>query len=165
VDEKQSPWLFFSRNRASSDYENDATLFGSTNAVSYNFKTGFGLVGVGSFSLAGFRPKAGVQYFTQRQDLLFFGWLVMETARERGLELFALLRYQPLVGREWRFFLQAELFPAWQTATGYMNLTERLRIGLKYKPWAGGFMLDLNQSGTETFVTSTNTGFFLRYDF
>lgn len=92
-----TPFLFFSRNRASSDYGNSPTAFGSTNAVSYNFKNGLGLVAVGSFLNAGFTPKAGVQFVKIKGDFLFFGWLVADLKKEGNLDLFGMFRYQPAI--------------------------------------------------------------------
>lgn len=158
-----SPLLFFSRNRASVDNGNAA--FGSTNAVSWNFRSGIGLVAVGSFLGGGFTPKAGLQYYRQRGDLMCFGWLVADLQRNGNVDLFGMFRYSPAMRSGWRIFSQLELFPVYRTATGTFHLTQRLRVGPRYKAWATGLMVDLNRGLERDGVSFWNTGGFLRYDF
>ena len=45
------------------------------------------------------------------------------------------------------------------------SFTQRLRLGIKYHAWAGGFMADFNQSGKDNFTKTNNIGVFLRYEF
>jgi hypothetical protein len=167
VDKKdqKTPFLFFSRNRANTDYDNAPTAFGSTNAVSYNFRNGIGLVGVGSFLNGGFVPKAGVQYVKIKPNFLFFGWLVADLKTEGNIDLFGMFRYQPTLKGPWRLFSQVELFPVYQPANTYWSLTQRFRLGIKYHQWAAGAMADFNQSGNGDFVRTHNWGGFLRHDF
>jgi hypothetical protein len=160
-----APFLFFSRNRVSTDYDNSPTAFGSTNAVSYNFKNGLGLVVVGSFLNAGFTPKAGVQFVKIKGDFLFFGWLVADLKKEGNLDLFGMFRYQPVISGQWRVFSQLELFPVYNPKNDWWNITQRLRLGAKYRAWAAGFMADFSQAGTGDFVLTKNLGGFLRHDF
>jgi hypothetical protein len=164
ADSTRTPWLFFSRNRASVNYSNQS-LWGSTNAVSYNFKNGLGIVAVGAFSTNGFVPKAGVQYFKQKGDFLFFGWLVADLQSNGNVDLFGLFRYQPPLNARWRLLTQAELFPIYHPGSKLWNLTQRFRLGLKYHSWGGGLMLDLNQTGIESFTTTHNVGGFIRHEF
>lgn len=161
----RTPFLFFSRNRANVDYENSPTAFGSTNAVSYNFKNGLGIVAVGSFVNTGFVPKAGVQFFKQKGDFMFFGWFVADLEKAGSLDLFGLFRFQPKLKNDWRVFSQVELFPVLNPKNEFWNLTQRLRLGAKYHAWAAGFMADFNQSGKGEFVRTHNLGGFLRHDF
>jgi hypothetical protein len=163
--DEKTPFLFFSRNRASTDYENTPTAFGSTNAVSYNFKNGLGLVAVGSFVNAGLTPKAGVQYVKMQGDFLFFGWLVADLKKEGSVDLFGMFRWQPKLKEQWRLFSQLELFPVYNPASGFLSLTQRLRLGGKYRSWTAGLMADFNQSGVENFTRTNNVGGFLRHDF
>lgn len=160
-----APFLFFSRNRASTDYDNSPTAFGSTNAVSYNFKNGLGLVGVGSFLNAGFTPKAGVQFVKIKGNFLFFGWLVADLKKEGNLDLFGMFRYQPAISGQWRLFSQVELFHVYNPKNDWWNITQRLRLGAKYRAWTVGVMADFNQAGTGDFVLTNNLGGFLRHDF
>ncbi|MCC6724856.1 MAG: hypothetical protein IT258_10125 [Saprospiraceae bacterium] len=162
---EKTPFLFFSRNRASTDWDNAPTAFGSTNAVSYNFKNGVGLVAVGSFVNAGFTPKAGVQFVKIKGDFLFFGWLVADLKKEGNLDLFGMFRWQPKLNEQWRLFSQVELFPVYKPENEFWNITQRLRIGAKYHGWAAGFMADFNQSGKGDFAKTNNIGGFLRHDF
>lgn len=162
---ERSPFLYFSRNRASADYKNSPTAFGSTNAVSYNFRNGVGIVAVGSFVNAGLIPKAGVQYVKTQGDFLFFGWLVADLKKEGNLDLFGMFRWQPPINERWRWFSQLELFPVYKPASEEWNLTQRLRLGAKYQAWAAGGMADFNQSGPGISQTSANYGVFLRRDF
>lgn len=165
---ERSPWLFFSRTRASAGYHQSPTAFGTTNAVSYNFKNGLGLVAVSSLLNAGFTPKAGVQYYFSNARFLFFGWMVADLKARGNLDLFGLFRYQPQLKKSapnWKWFTQAELFPVYGLHSKNWNLTQRLRLGVKYKSWAMGWMGDFNQVGKSSFQTTNNLGGFLRYDF
>jgi len=163
--DEKSPFLFFSRNRASVDYNQSPLLFGSTNAVSYNLKNGLGMVGVASFLNAGFTPKAGVQYYKAKGSFMFFGWLVADLKRKGNIDLFGLFRFQPAINKQWKGLGQLELFPVYQPSSGFWSLTQRIRLGAKYHLWAGGLMLDYNQAGKQFFTTTQNTGVFIRYDF
>lgn len=160
-----SPLLFFSRTRANTDYQNSPTAFGTTEAVSWNFKGGWGIVAVGAFNNAGFTPKGGVQLVRQKGNFLFFGWLVADLKKEGNLDLFGLFRYQPVLRNSWHLFSQLELFPVYQPASGAWNLTERLRLGAKYRHWAAGGMADFNQTKTAAWIKSNNIGLFVRHDF
>lgn len=162
---KQLPLLFFSRARANTNWDNAPTAFGSTNAISFNFKNGLGIVAVGSFLNEGFTPKAGVQWVRAKGDFLFFGWLVSEFKKKGNVDLFGLLRYTPKLNDSWRLFSQAELFPVFNPDLETWSLTQRLRIGAKYQPWAAGIMADFNQTGRTGFVKTANVGGFFRYDF
>jgi hypothetical protein len=162
---ENSAFLFFSRNRASIDYKQSPTVFGSTNAVSYNFKSGIGMVAVGSFINSGFVPKAGVQYFKAKHDFVFFGWLVADLKKKGNVDLFGLFKYTPKISEQWRLFSQVELFPVYNPSSEIWNLTQRFRLGGKCQAWAGGLMLDLNQTGKANFTSTNNIGGFIRYDF
>ena len=163
--DQHSPFLFFSRNRASVDYQNSPTAFGSTNAVSYNFDKGLGLVAVGSLVNTGFVPKAGVQYVRIKGDFLFFGWLVADLKKEGNVDLFGMFRWQPALGGPWRLFSQVELFPVYQPKNELWNLTQRLRLGVRRQAWALGAMADFNQSGKGELTQTHNLGGFVRYEF
>jgi hypothetical protein len=160
--DERTPFLFFSRNRASVDYQDSPTAFGSTNAVSYNFKNGLGIVAVGSFMNAGFTPKMGLQYFKQKGDFMFFGWAVADLKKQGSVDVFGLFRYQPTLKTHLKGFGQLELFPVFNPSTDVWNLTQRLRLGLKYHTWAAGLMTDFNQAGKKTFTNTHNIGVFIR---
>lgn len=163
--DEKSPFLFFSRNRASVDYHNSPTIFGSTNAVSYNLKNGLGVVGVASFLNSGFIPKVGIQYYKQKGDFMFFGWLVSDAQKNGNLDLFGLFRYQPKITEKWKGFGQAELFPIYNPNSEYWNITQRFRLGVKYHQLAAGAMLDFNQRGTNNLTNTGNIGVFFRNEF
>ena len=160
-----TPLLFFSRTRASTDYDHSPTAFGTTNAISYNFKNGFGIVTVGSFLNSGFTPKAGLQFVKTKGNFLFFGWLVADLKKEGNLDLFGLFRWQPKLNEHWRLFSQLELFPVYNPGNRFWSLTQRVRLGAKYHNWSAGLMTDFNQSGKTDFVSTSNIGVFLRHDF
>lgn len=162
---EKTAFLYFSRNRASVSYKQAPAAMGSTNAVSYNFKNGLGLVAVASFLNAGFVPKAGVQYYRQSGNFLFFGWLVSDLRKEGSVDLFGLFRYQPTMAGNWKGLLQLELFPVYQPSSLQWNLTERVRLGAKYQAWSGGLMMDFQQTGINNFTGTSNMGPFIRYDF
>jgi hypothetical protein len=157
--------LFFSRNRASSDYDNTFGAFGSVNAFSYNFKNGVGIVSVGTFLNAGFTPKAGVQYYKQKGDFMFFGWAVADIKRNGNIDVFGLFRFQPALNEKWKLFSQVELFPVYNPSNNFWFLTERARLGLKIDKLTIGFMADFNQFGSQKFTSQTNMGGFARYEF
>lgn len=161
----RTPFLFFSRNRASTDYHNAPTAFGSTNAVSYNFKNGLGVVAVASLLNAGFTPKAGLQLYKNKGDFMFFGWLVADLKKEGQIDLFGLFRYQPAINDRWKGFGQLELFPVYNPGAEIWSITQRLRLGARYHTWAGGFMADFNQTGKNNFAQTYNLGGFLRHEF
>ncbi len=163
--DKQTPFLFFSRNRASTDYQNSPTAFGSTNAVSYNFKNGLGIVMVGAFLNAGFTSKAGVQYYKTKGEFMFFGWLVTDLKKQGNIDLFGLFRYQPPINKNWKGFGQLEVFPVYNPSSQLLNLTQRIRLGAKYHTWAGGLMTDFNQAGKNEWTRTNNVGLFVRNEF
>lgn len=168
IKDERTPFLFFSRNRASRDVIHNVsnpTAFGSTNAISYNFKNGIGIVGVASLLNAGFTPKAGVQYYKQKGDFMFFGWFVSDLKKNNNLDLFGLFRYQPKFNEQWRGFLQVELFPVYNPKNQIWNFTERFRLGVRYHTWASGLMLDFNQAGKDNFTSTNNLGIFIRNEF
>jgi hypothetical protein len=161
---KATPWLFFSRNRSSVDND-DRSAFGSTNAVSYHFKNGLGIVGVGFYGASGFVPKAGVQYVKAKGDFLFFGWAVADLESDGNIDVFGLFRWTPALKKEWKLFAQAELFPVHTPSSGLWNITRRVRLGPKHRTWSGGMMADFNQAGKDTFTRTRNIGAFIRHDF
>ena len=165
VKEEKSPFLYFSRNRASVDYKNSTTAFGSTNAISYNLKSGFGIVAVASFLNAGLTPKAGIQFFKAKGNFMFFGWLVSDLNQHPNIDLFGLFRYQPVLQDQLKLFSQIEVFPVYSINKESWNLTQRIRLGLKFKNWVFGSMADFNQFGQISFTKSYNLGGFLRYEF
>jgi hypothetical protein len=160
-----SPWLFFSRNRASTNYSNQPA-WGSTNAVSYNLRSGAGLVAVGAFSANGFTPKAGVQFVKAWKEWFFFGWSVMDLQSNANADLFGLLRYTPVLGPKWQLFLQVETLNVLPTNSkeGY-SLVQRYRAGRKQGDWQYGLMADAAQNGRTTWTVSENFGVFLRHEF
>jgi hypothetical protein len=163
--DEKTPILFFSRNRASVDFHGSPGSFGSTQAVSYNFENGLGVVVVASFLHNGFTPKAGIQFNTQSGPFLFFGWWVVDIKNKSHTDLFGLFRYQPPLWRHWKLFSQLELFPSYRIDNRYWNLTERFRLGLRNHGWAGGWMLDLNQQGINRLSVGQNLGLFIRHEF
>lgn len=164
-DERPSPLLFFSRNRAGIDYKGSPTLFSSTHAFSYNFKGLLGLVAVGSFLNAGLTPKAGLQYHRMSKDFLFFGWMVADLRRKGAVDVFGMFRYIPALADGWKAFTQIELFPVLQTGSKTKTYTQRLRIGVKRTSWSTGLMQDLNLYRSPNFPNISNIGLFFRQDF
>ena len=165
ADKKMTPFLFFSRNRASTQNGNAATAFGSTNAISYNFKNGIGLVAVAAYTNNGVNYKAGVQYAYQQTDFTFFGWLVADLKTKGNIDCFGLFRYTPNINKQWKGFFQYEMFPVLQSANGFWNITQRARVGAKWQQWSAGLMADFNHQGKNQWQASTNAGLFLRHDF
>lgn len=165
VSGETTPWLFFSRNRASTDHISGTTAWGATQAVSINFKNGFGLVAVAAFDAVGFSPKIGIQWLKRGKGWIIFSWLVADLNERQSLDLFGIFRYEPQLFRHWKGFLQAELFPVFPMNGNAPNLTERFRLGVKYAAWGVGWMSDWSQSGRTLQGNPTNNGLFLRYEF
>lgn len=164
-DEATTPWLYFSRNRASVDYDNQP-LFLSVNAVSYNFKSGIGLVGVSVFGATGFVEKLGAQFVKRKNDFFMFGWVVAEAKQKGNVDLFGMFRFTPKISETFHLFTQLELSNAFPTVTeNNFSLIQRMRLGLKYSKWQFGGMLDLTELGRESYTTTHNTGVFLRHEF
>lgn len=164
-DERPLPLLYFSRNRASVDYMESPTLFSSTNALSYNFKRGIGLVAVASFLNTGITPKAGLQYHRLSKDLLFFGWMVVDVRRKGAVDIFGMLRFTPPIAQAWKGFTQLELFPVIQTASKTRTYTQRLRLGVKKTSWSTGLIHDMTLNRASTSTHTWNLGLFFRQDF
>lgn len=159
----KTPFLFFSRNRASIDYKQPGTgLLGSANAVSMNFKGGIGIVSVASFTNNGLTPKAGIQYFRSVRHFMFFGWLVADLKKNGGLDLFGLFRYTPAINEKVSLMAQVELFPVYFRESKSTNMIQRVRLGLKNTVWSGGLMADFSQGGGSNPYRTRNYGLFLR---
>ena len=162
---ENTPFLFFSRNRASVDYENPFGAFGSVSALSYNLKNGLGFVGVGTILNSGFIGKIGLQLYKQKGDFMFFGWAVADLKNAGNIDVFGLFRYTPKINEKLKLFTQMELFPVFSPSQKNWNLTQRFRLGLKYNKYAFGLMADFNQVGKSSFQTTQNVGAFIRHDF
>ena len=159
---KDNPWLFFHRSRASVDYHNK-TAFGTTNALSYNFRSGVGLVAATQFLQAGFVAKAGMQYFKVRKKASDKNWLVANnnTNHRFSGDWFVLARWSPRLNDKWKGFLQAELLS--QAEEGWsLSLTQRMRIGVGNDQWQFGFAGDFTETGKPVLSATTNLGAFLR---
>ncbi|MFY8003666.1 MAG: hypothetical protein ACOVNR_02445 [Chitinophagaceae bacterium] len=165
AEKKPTSFLFFSRNRASTQNGMAGTAFGSTNAISYNFKNGVGIVAVAAYTNNALTYKAGMQYAYQQADFTFFGWLVTDLNANGNIDCFGLLRYTPKINKRFKGLFQYEMFPVLQPANGFWNITLRVRAGAKWQQWAVGFMADFNHQGKNQWQVTTNAGLFLRYDF
>lgn len=169
---KNSRFLFFNRNRASIDYKMTKTTnlpqFGFTEAISYNHERlkGFAPVVVAGILNRGVSPKAGIQFARVKKDLTIFSWLVSETLEDPNIDLFFLGRYTPQLSGKLNLFSQVELFQSFPTVkrNGF-SVIQRFRLGLKIKAVQFGAGMDLSQSGRNDWVTTVNTGVFLRYEF
>lgn len=162
---QNSPFLFFSRTRASSDYKNRSGLLGSVNAVSYNLHNGLGFVVVGSLLNAGFTSKLGIQFYKQKGDFMFFGWAVADLKRSGNVDVFGLFRHQYRLNDRWKWFTQLELFPVYHPVNEFWLLTQRLRVGPKVNKFSFGLMADFSQSGQRKWKTDSNLGAYIRHDF
>lgn len=162
---QNSPFLFFSRNRASTDYKNRSGLFGSVNAVSYNFDNGLGFVVVGSLLNTGFTTKLGIQFYKQKGDFMFFGWAVADVKRNGNVDIFGMFRHQYRLSDRWKWFIQLELFPVYHPVNDFWFLTQRIRVGPKVHKSSFGLMADFSQSGQRKWNTDHNLGAYIRHTF
>jgi hypothetical protein len=162
---KNNPWLFFHRSRASTDYHNK-TNFGVTNALSYNFKSGAGIVVATQFLQTGFVAKAGVQYFKLFKNASVFTWLVAgnNTLNNFSGDWFVLARWQPKLNEQWKWFLQAENFTSFDTKKN-KSLTQRIRVGISRHHWQLGVAADYTESGINKLLVTNNIGSFVRKEF
>jgi hypothetical protein len=157
------PFLFFNRNRASVNYHN-ATAFGSTNAVSYNWTNGLGAVVVAQIFSNGFFPKGGLQYYTRQADIVIFTWLVTELLSEPAIDWFVLARFEPVLTDDLKLFTQLELLNTVDTGGG-TAFVQRGRLGVKSGPWQAGVGVDFSQQLASSTTSTQNYGLFLRHEF
>lgn len=169
---RQSPILFFNRNRASIDYAMTKTthlpMFGFTEALSYNHAKwkGFAPVLVLSLLNKGMYPKAGVQLAKVKKDYTIFTWLVSEMMNQPNVDFFFLGRYTPKLSHTIHLFSQIEFIQAIPTSRqNDLAFTQRFRLGLKIKEVQLGAGLDLSELGRQNFTQTNNIGGFLRYEF
>ena len=161
----QSPWLFFHRSRASVDYKN-RVAFGMTNALSYNFRNGVGLVLATQFLQTGFVYKAGAQYFHSFPNGSLFTWLV---AGENSLgnfsgDWFLLARWMPRLDQQHKWFFQAENLYQLDSEKN-LSIVHRLRAGWGNSCWQYGLAADLTAQGKSKPGLSVNPGLFMRKEF
>lgn len=163
--QKNDPWLFFHRSRGSSDYHN-GTSFAVTNALSYNFKSGLGIVAATQFLQAGFTAKVGVQYFKATQNRSLFSWVVAgnNAANNFSGDWFVLVRWMPRLNEKWKWFLQGETLSSLD-AQSIWSLTQRMRAGLGRNRWQFGAAADFNESGKTNLSVISNIGAFIRKEF
>jgi hypothetical protein len=164
AEDQSSKFLFFNRSRASVDYSNQ-TAFGLTNAVSYNFKSGLGLVAVAQFFGNGLFPKAGIQYYTRKKNWTLFTWIVSETWSKPSFDWFVLSRFEPALSENLKLFTQLETLSITDNQ-GQYQFTQRVRIGIGFKhAWQVGFGGDFQQIKSESRLQTHNLGLFLRKEF
>lgn len=164
--------LFFNRNRASIDYRmterSYLPQFGFTEAVSYNHPKlkGFAPVIVAQVLSWAVYPKAGIQFVYTKKEVTIFTWIVCEMLNSPDLDYFLLFRYTPRLTDRLHLFTQVESVNAFPTSLpGTLNLTQRIRLGLKIKDWQLGAGADINEAGNATYLTTYNLGGFLRHEF
>lgn len=169
---EQSRWLFFNRNRTGIDYRITPTsylpLFGFTEAISYNHKALKGIAPVAVFQVLnrGIAYKAGIQYAHVNKKVTVFTWLVNQLSSKPEIDYFLLMRYSPQITRSIKLFLQAESINTFSTNTLVPNtFTQRLRLGYYLNSLQAGAGIDLNQMGRSKFISTANTGIFLRHEF
>lgn len=165
VKQEKNNFMFISRNRASTDYKNSSLVFSSTNAISYNLKKGIGIISIASFSGNGFIPKLGFHYLRSNKNFIFFGWLVADIKEQGGIEMFAVIRYQPTIHENLKLYTQLETFPIYHLSNSSTTLTERLRVGAHFRSWVIGPMADLSLSRGKEMIKTYNVGVFLRHEF
>ncbi len=160
-----SPWLFFHRTRASSNYHGQ-TSFGVTNALSYNFKKGIGIVATVQLLQSGVAAKGGIQYVKVFGRASLFSWVVAgnNTDHFASGDWFVLLRWTPIINRNWNWFTQLELLSSINLESN-KNFVQRLRLGLSRNRWQFGLALDQSQTGNNKLITFGNNGLFLRKEF
>lgn len=170
--EENSRWLFFHRNRASVDVKAELmkqnVLFGFTEAFSYNHHALKGVAPVAVLSIlnGGVTPKAGIQFVKLRPSFTLFSWAVASLESQTVLDYFLLLRYTPVISAKTKAFLQFESINALATADTSPNaFTLRSRIGLKHNHFQWGVGLDQSWNGKNDYVSTTNPGIFVRYEF
>lgn len=172
-DDKNSPWLFFNRYRASVDYptKGEDTFkpqFALTFAMSYNPTGWNGLAPVAAFTLTngGLQPKAGMQYYITRPKLVFFIWALCETMEDPNGEVFILTRYTPRIGDKIKLYFQGESgnrIPL--HGEGNSSFFQRVRVGLCQGRIQWGAAADFTQNATDGSGNDQNIGAFLRYEF
>lgn len=160
-----SPWLFFHRTRASSNYHGQ-TSFGVTNAISYNFKKGIGIVATVQLLQSGVAAKGGIQFFKAFERASLFSWVVAGNNIDHFAsgDWFVLLRWSPNIKNNWNWFTQLELLSSIDIESN-KNFVQRLRLGLSRNRWQFGLASDQTQSGNNKLIAVGNNGLFLRKEF
>lgn len=170
--EENTKLLFFNRTRASVDYrmttKNYLPLFGFTQAISYNHEKlkGFAPVMVGQVLSNGVFAKAGIQYAHIQKSFTVFSWLVSECSTQPDFDYFLLLRYTPVINKNWNLFVQGESISSLPTrSTETAVYTQRLRVGLQRHKYQFGIGSDFTQYSNKLIKPLTNFGGFLRHEF
>ncbi|MBX2927993.1 MAG: hypothetical protein KF852_09175 [Saprospiraceae bacterium] len=171
-EDRNTPWLFFNRNRAAVDYRITSAAFlpqfGFTEAVSYNHPRlkGFAPVAVGQVLSWGAFAKAGVQYAHIAKHYTLFSWAVVELRDSPGIDYFLLARYTPRLTDGLDLFSQLEFVNTLPTdALNNFSFVQRLRLGLKAGDWQFGAGADFSHIGRRDYFASRNVGAFLRHEF
>ena len=172
ADGGNSEWLFFNRNRAAYDHRMTAGTrlpqFGFTEAVSWNpsWLAGFAPVLVGQILSSGAQAKGGVQFALVAREWTVFSWVVSEMSTRPDMDLYALARFTPAIGGEWRIYTQAEVLNVFPTEAALpRSFTQRLRLGLQWRDAAFGVGTDLSQRNGTSPATTRQFGVFVRYAF
>lgn len=160
-----SPWLFFHRTRASSNYHGQ-TSFGVRNALSYNFKKGIGIVVTVQLLQSGVAAKGGIQFVKVFERASLFSWVVAgnNTDHFASADWFVLLRWTPIIKNNWNWFTQLELLSSMDIESN-KNLVQRVRLGLGKKSWQFGLASDQTQTGNTNLIATGNNGFFYERNF
>jgi hypothetical protein len=172
-DGQNSKVMFFSRQRASFDYQQTGTAyqptFSLTEGVSWSPSQlkGVGPIFIGQLINRTTYAKPGLQYGNFLKKLILFGWAVTELNKDPDLELFIFIRYTPTLTDKLQLFTQVEFINTFPTTTSNpYSLIQRLRVGLKRNQWQAGAAADFSQSGRDAdFTHADNLGCFLRHEF
>jgi len=157
--ELASKTMFYGRNRTTLAYNKEISTF-FVGDIAYAITGGFDAVAeVQAAPDMGVVPRLGIEYFTQENDITFFGELSGKVAENPNAELTLRLTYTPALGKNIPGFGQLETITD-VSFTGHEWSTERLKIGVGNNGYVLGGAVDLVQLGN-SIATTLNYGLFV----
>lgn len=161
--DEERKWSLFSRSRATTDYEENTSLF--TGAyLNYTGKAGFGGTLLGSISSLGSGGDVGVHFFKAQQSFMIYALASIQLQSELGYSWFSILRYTPKLSEKWRVYSSLELFSSF-LRENHLASVQRIRAGLSKKGYQFGLALNLSGLGKDYSTTDSNPGVFIRKEF
>lgn len=160
--DKDKSLSLFSRTRATSEYDGQATDLFTGAYLNYTTKSGVGGSLVGRISSNNSGIDAGIHFFKAKKSFMIFALTSINISDELLYSWFSILRYMPEVNKEWKLYSSLELFTAFGEI-GHLSSVQRIRLGLDRTGYQFGFAINLNASRFAE--TDVNPGIFLRKQF
>ncbi len=134
---------YFCRARVSADYEGNVGYFTFTD-ITLDIGTGFGVMGEGQFSSAGFDPRFGLSHTGNFGDFHTYVFATIGP-KSKDFQPGAILAYTPMLNEETQLMAKVEAFAGF-SGEGYQWSAERVRVGAGEKDFKAGVGVDMSQS-------------------